>query len=383
MTPVPALLCLLLALPARSASFESRVIARLTIDDRGDSAEGAELRAGLRRMLKSPTARGLAGGLLSRPGKIIVRFTDNLGGRSESFDGDRWLDGTNATTKREGAEQTVNVDARLRDPRLGGFEGFLAHELFGHAVPWLSVRGGPLEKFYGFSAEEELRAELIGGLVDAELGRRLGGIPTDIALSTAPFGEVFAWQFVPEQFLIEDLPRARRACAERLTQASRLGARSVIKLREFGVWRYRIDHLVNAHGYDRRSLADVSESLAFHARDNGSSRKRWDGIASTARGLLADLDRREDRDWIPGLARLGREPFILAQRRDSQGLRARLRSVLTKNPKLLEPAEPAPKPPVVQLDWNEIDVIVARDRAKHPEHYAGEPPLESVEISRR
>lgn len=361
---------------ARARPLEERLLERIVIDDRGDPAESAELRAQLRAMLKSPTARRLAERLLqrSRRTKITLAFTESLGGRLESYGGDKWLDGTNAITNRgAGGVEEVKIDQALKGGTLP-YRGIIAHELFGHVEPWLCVRGGPLEKFYGFSAEDELRAELIGGVVDAELGEQVNGVASRISGSTAPLSELFMWDlFDTGRLLLEDLPRSRRAYFARAVRIRSLRAEQHRKLQEYGVWRFQIEHLIREHGFDRRAFEQVREDLAFYSRDGGAKRAKYEGNEKWAREMVGNLD--EFRDWIPGLAKLGRSRFVREQRADTVALRERLRALVAKNPKLIEPLEPPPKRAVPQLTWDEIAQEVASDRILNPDHYAGEPAI--------
>lgn len=95
------------------------------------------------------------------------------------------------------------------------------------------------------------------------------------------------------------------------------------------------------------------------------------------------MDSRADRDLIPGLARLGREPLLLSERDDSDRFRAKLHDLLTRQPKLLDPAQPPPAREVSQLDWDDISRFVELDRQANPDHYAGEPPLNPIEVTAR
>lgn len=246
-----------------------RLLKKVTLEEDGHPERREALTLAFRRMLKSPTARGLAERFLASGAAASVRLEAFEGSRVYEANGRKIFYAPRAFTEWQDGRIVVRMnldylgtDAAFQEQDL---PPTIAHELFGHGL-WYS-RAAREDAFQAFHHHElnETNARLVGWLVDFELDRR--------------FEENGAWSYLqdPAGFLAHlklrlpyyaltfsnaELARPVEALEARSTAAKAKRERLRTELANHVSWNPVIDHFSKHHGVAETRLRALRGYMA-------------------------------------------------------------------------------------------------------------------------
>ena len=238
-----------------------------------DKAEGRVLSEGLRRLLRSPSARAWAADFLALDASARLSFAALAGGGPLKAAGVKAFRGLQARTSVSGGSVSVELnelwlqaDRRWREPRLAQA---LAHELLGHGLERLRAQRAGLDSFYAICQEDEDAAALAGWTASAESG--------------APLWDPWMWT------ALRDPEQARRSLQDVSgDHAARLDAAQMQD--PLAVLRGRLERGEAASRRDELSRAQLLGWAAALPAKASSGRLR-----AGLKDALADLPGREQR----------------------------------------------------------------------------------------
>lgn len=346
-----------------------RLRAGLALETHHDHAAAAALDDALRRLVKSPTARGLAQELLATGEKPRVSFEP---GDCAVYtrDGRSAISGIAAKTATRARPPQVKLCRGLLDAASDALARDLVvtlpHELLGHALEAVRARRlSPADAAqYESAAENETNASLVGWVV----GLELGAAPADARMR----------RFLddPDKYLAEralELQHYAGALArgERNDPAGVLRARLArlpaerekveAAVRGAEKWRAVIEHFVSVHGAARAAFAARLDAIERVERSYAPGRRaQLDAVEKILRERLSRRDER--RELVGGV-------FLAEEEKRIAGLRARLARLLSGKPA----AKPGLSTPIGQFTRKQLVKLYEDDLREHPEHWPASP----------
>lgn len=364
-----ALSLVLLAGPAGAAVRPSKVLAGISIDDRGRAAE---------RALIEKTLAGLQGSALARERedarrrawmKVTVGFDPLKGPGDEGLQGRALLDA--------GKDAKVLLSEALLAPGAAGLPQALAHELYGHVVTGTLARRAGADHLFRLE-EDEADAAVAGAVIARELG--LEETPDSrldaLIESTSAFHAAVLFTDSPSRIVLSltEARDPRAAIAARLRELSR--RRRTLADRDGGyrVWRAAFLHFEKVHRMPPAAFAAARADMVT-----------WDKGMTAPRRALLDAAEPHLRDVIPffdtedgllyekTMIALSSSAFASSLAKSTAVLAARLAALRKASAeKAPAPAEAPPAAPAGALAWGDIQELYDRDHRDFPGHWKNE-----------
>lgn len=338
----------------------------MTIDDRGRPAEGERLEAGLKRLQRSATVRGLEARRLKQ-GPFVVGFAA-LDTSTRAFSG---VHG-NTDIHRHPTRVSVNEELFISTH---GFIETLAHELYGHGV--LLGEDLALHQDIGHTIHNEGLALAVGIVAALESGAPVVEEPRleALAVSTDAYAAEILFNDSGEkriELTLDEARDPRGAIAARQKELARRRLSVDGRRRESWVWRWRLEHFEKVHRVDPRALADMRASVDG-TLDSVLPEQRalLDTAEPHLKEVAAWLKEPEGRVFTAGMVAMSASPYMRARDAELAGLGRRIAALRASTP----PAGPAPAaaPGVMQIDWSDLTAMCDRDRVENPGHWKSAP----------
>ena len=369
---LPAVLAALLLAPATAGTSPSGAFPDVLIDDRGRPAERKALDAALERLKRSPTARRLA----RRHGRlapVVLSFAPISGSTGTVLE-----DTTLGRSLWEQDPPAVLIDDRLA-VSTRPITDILAHELYGHDLVLRAAQrsGGGVARLM----ENEAWSLAVGYVVALEAGDPVFADDAAdwIAESTGAYYSQHLFSDSPEriELSLSEARAPRAAIAARLKELARRRRWVEVRKKDLAVWDFRLSHMEKVHGLDARSVRELQDSLDALANTLIPKRAALlDAAEPHLRSVQKWLDEPEGRAWQAQMAAVAADPYARGLEAEWAALGRRLARLKARQAKAPEPPTSAPRG-VKQLGWEEVTVLVDKDKAAHPGHWQGAPETEA------
>lgn len=291
-----------------SAEGKARLLAalktRVTINDRGNPAEGERLNTILSRVLDSPTGRQLAVEFLQEGARAEISFDIIPNTQVFELNGKKtfWTSGGHAHTTSNPPQVHLNeayMQAKPEDAPVT-----MAHELFGHTLERKRAERYGVQDSYIFNQNEEANAGLVGWTVGAELGYKIDNgwawiymaNPEDYHKRLKTNLAYYAGTLSTEE-MKDPLP----VYQERLAGTEALILRLPVKKEQNEAWQKIIAHLVELHKMAVEAFQTLKENIKAVLDTIPGDVARLGDIRDYLKRLIAKIAAPGGQAWVDTL----------------------------------------------------------------------------------
>lgn len=334
---------------------------KVTLDDRGNPAEGAALNSMLSRVLDSPTGRELAVKFLQEDARAVISFDIIPNTQVFEIKGKKtfWTSGGHAHTGENPPQ--VHLNSAYLEAKQEEAPGTLAHELFGHVLERKRSERYGVTDVYLYNQNEEANAGLIGWTVSAELGNKMDdnwawiymANPADYHARLKTNLAYYSGTLSAEE-MKDPLPAYR----DRLEQADALLLRLPVRKANDELWLRIIDHLVEIHKMIMDTFRSLKEELQAAIKSVPGNEERLNNIKKYLNELISKCAAEAGEPWLAGLERESENAYFKEMEKVLEERKKVLAGLMLGKTREGEQA-----PPIAgQVAWPQLKGMWAKDQ---------------------